>query len=76
MDKFRHLLSSIRRGGVLVSSVIFCRPSSGEGGESERMGKFRHLLSSIQPGRVWVSFVICCRSRGGGVCVPHLVTSI
>ena len=39
MDKFRHLLSSIRQGGVLVSSVIFCRPSSGEDGGGGRERK-------------------------------------
>ena len=50
MGKFRHLLSSIRRGRVLVSFVICCRRSMGwgrGGNGGGDMSKFRHLLSSI-----------------------------
>ena len=46
MGKFRHLSSSIRRDGVLVSFVICCRRSRG-GGVEGGIGKLRHLLSSI-----------------------------
>ena len=47
MGKFRHLSSSIRRDGVLVSFVICCRRSRGGGGVEGGIGKLRHLLSSI-----------------------------
>ena len=47
MGRFRHLLSSIRQGGVLVTFVICCRRSKRGGDEGEGMGKLYHLLFSI-----------------------------
>ena len=70
--KFRHLLSSVQRGGVLVSFFICCH------GSRERVRvRVREwesiVIFVVHPAgagviaREFVSFVICCRrSRGGG----------
>ena len=68
MGKFRHLLSSVQRGGILVSFFICCRRSR----ERVRVREWESIvIFVVHPAgagmiaREFVSFVICSRRSSG-----------